>query len=43
MVAKSQIFGNFVKATNAKSAFAAFIPIAQISATFASTSLLFPS
>jgi hypothetical protein len=36
-VAKSQIFGNFIKSINAKSAYAAFIPIAQISATFGST------
>jgi hypothetical protein len=37
MVIKSQIFGNFIKPINAKSAYAAFIPIAQISATFGST------
>jgi hypothetical protein len=36
-VAKSQIFGHFIKSINAKSAYAAFIPIAQISATFGST------
>jgi hypothetical protein len=36
-MAESQIFGNFVKATNAKSAFVFFIPIAQILATYNAT------